>query len=372
MGRGAGAGACGGPGNGPDMSEALVDRIAKAVLYEGYMLYPYRPSAIKNRQRFNFGVVYPKVYSEGRGGTDASMMQTECLVAGNEATECVIRVRFLRMVARSVGKLSLAAAEDSRLEELKSEKVDRLEAAGKVYQPWQEAIEEEFKVTPFCLSTLALKPMEWPFRLSGKCEREEIRDDNGKLAGIIERLQEPLAGMIELSAEQLGDGLFRMKARLSNATCFEKTETLDREQALARSLVSAHTILEVRRGEFVSLIDPPEEHRCAVQACQNVGTWPVLAGEEGRRDTMLSSPIILYDYPEIAPESPGDLFDAAEIDEILWLRIMTMTEEEKLEMRHSDDRARQILERTENLPEEQFMKLHGVLRGLRPFYGEMP
>ncbi len=98
----------------------------------------------------------------------------------------------------------------------------------------------------------------------------------------------------------------------------------------------------------------------------------MLVGEEGQRDTMLSSPIILYDYPQIAPESPGDLFDGAEIDEILSLRIMTMTDEEKREMRQSDDRARQILERTETLPAEHFAKLHGALRGLRPAKGEQP
>jgi hydrogenase maturation protease len=136
--------------------------------------------------------------------------------------------------------------------------------------------------------------------------------------------------------------------------------------------VSAHTILEVRDGEFVSLVDPPEKYREFAKSCQNVGTWPVLVGEKDQRDTMLSSPIILYDYPEIAPESPGDLFDGAEIDEILSLRIMTMTEEEKREMRESDERARQILERTESLPEEQLMKLHGALRGLRAVKGETP
>jgi hypothetical protein len=81
---------------------------------------------------------------------------------------------------------------------------------------------------------------------------------------------------------------------------------------------------------------------------------------------MLSSPIILYDYPQIAPESPGDLFDGTEIDEILALRILTLTEGEKDEMRRSDERSRQILERTETMPAEHFMKLHGVLRGLRP------
>ena len=81
---------------------------------------------------------------------------------------------------------------------------------------------------------------------------------------------------------------------------------------------------------------------------------------------MLSSPIILYDYPQIAPESPGDLFDGTEIDEILSLRILTMTEEEKSEMRRTDLRAREILERTEGLRPEHFMRLHGVLRAIRP------
>ena len=137
-----------------------------------------------------------------------------------------------------------------------------------------------------------------------------------------------------------------------------------------RSLVSAHLLLGVREGEFVSLLDPPESLRDVASKCRNVGTFPVLVGEEGQRDTMLSSPIILYDYPQIAPESAGDLFDGTEIDEILSLRIMTMTDDEKLEMRQSDERARQMLERTETLPVEQLMKLHGVLRGLRPLKEE--
>src|SRR5207302_2378145 len=130
--------------------------------------------------------------------------------------------------------------------------------------------------------------------------------------------------------------------------------------------VSTHTLLGVRTGEFISLLDPPEVCREAAAACRNIGTWPVLVGEEGDRDTMLSSPIILYDYPQVAPESPGDLFDGTEIDEILTLRILTLTDDEKQEMRDSDDRARLILERTEATPLEHFQKLHGALRQLRP------
>jgi hydrogenase maturation protease len=96
--------------------------------------------------------------------------------------------------------------------------------------------------------------------------------------------------------------------------------------------------------------------------CRNLNTWPVLAGTAPARDTMLSSPIILYDYPEIAPESAGDLFDGTEIDEILSLRIMTLSDAERREIAQTDERARLLLERTESLAAEQLMSLHGVMR----------
>ena len=57
-----------------------VEKIAEAVLYEGYMLYPYRPSSVKNQQRWNFGVLYPPSYCDGQTGSEASAMQTECLL----------------------------------------------------------------------------------------------------------------------------------------------------------------------------------------------------------------------------------------------------------------------------------------------------
>jgi hydrogenase maturation protease len=135
-----------------------------------------------------------------------------------------------------------------------------------------------------------------------------------------------------------------------------------REDVLAHCLVSAHTILTVERGEFVSLLDPPAELRELAAECHNLNTWPVLAGTPPARDTMLSSPIILYDYPEIAPESAGDLFDGTEIDEILSLRIMALSDDEKREIAQSDERARLLLERTESLAAEQLMSLHGVMR----------
>jgi hydrogenase maturation protease len=131
-----------------------------------------------------------------------------------------------------------------------------------------------------------------------------------------------------------------------------------------RTFASTHTILESDSGEFLSLIDPPEAYAEAASSCSNIGTWPVLVGdrEKGEAGTMLSSPIILYDYPEIAPESPGELFDATEIDEILTLRVLTMTDQEKWEMSQVDEHAREILNRTEALSEEDFWKMHGATR----------
>ena len=141
---------------------------------------------------------------------------------------------------------------------------------------------------------------------------------------------------------------------------------MTRATALRRSLVGAHTLLAVRGGAFVSLLDPPAEAAAAAAACANQHTWPVLVGPEGTGDVVLSSPIILYDHPAVAPESPGDFCDATEIDEILTLRVMTLTDEEKREARGTDERARQIIERSDNIPPEVFERLHGAIRSWGP------
>ena len=174
-----------------------------------------------------------------------------------------------------------------------------------------------------------------------------------------------LTGRVELNAEAVAAGVYRVRVTILNQTPVEPERPSLRDELLLRSLVSAHTILRVAGGEFVSLIDPPEALKPAAAACRNLGTWPVLAGEEGTRTTLLSSPIIVYDYPTVAPESPGDFFDGTEMDEMLSLRILTLSDAEKREMGASDERARQLLERTERLGQADLMRLHGVLRHIR-------
>src|SRR5580698_1955707 len=118
------------------MNISPIDAIAKAVLYEGYMLYPYRPSSVKNRKRFNFGVLYPRLYSDAQTGSDAWQMQTEFLVQGDSSSEIEVRVRFLKLVARSVRKLADPTPNSNTTPVF--ENVSRLEVNGRLHMPWQE------------------------------------------------------------------------------------------------------------------------------------------------------------------------------------------------------------------------------------------
>jgi len=354
------------------MNLTTVDKIAKAVLYEGYMLYPYRPSSVKNQQRWNFGVLCPQSYSEAQQGTEAWAMRTECLVEGSALATLEIRVRFLQLVQRSLGELAVPLS-DIPPEVPAFHTVPRLEVAGRVHQPWQEALEREVMLPPCRIETLAGTRLSQPFAFSADKQFEYLREASGPITAVIIRDQSPLRGVIDVNCEHWGDDVSKISVVIRNLTPFTASPLASREDALLSSLVSTHTVLGVQRGagQFVSLLDPPDQLRTLAAGCQNVGTYPVLVGAEGQRDTLLSSPIILYDYPQIAPESAGDLFDGTEIDEILSLRIMTLTDEEKREMSQSDERARQMLQRTENMPVEQLMKLHGVLRNLRPLKEEI-
>ncbi|QNI30160.1 hypothetical protein H7849_13240 [Alloacidobacterium dinghuense] len=342
-----------------------VEKIAEAVLYEGYMLYPYRASAVKNQQRWNFGVLCPRAYSEAESGVEAWRMQTECLLQTHASTQVTIKVRFLQIVGRLIGELAQPLDELPQDDEPEFEIVDRLVAGGLTYISWQEVIERQVAVHPIHPASLSSRELVL-FEFPATRKLESIRDSGGLIVGVIVREWRALSGSVEIEARNCADGVAKVTVRICNLTPCKPQQTQSRADALMYSLVSAHTILAAENGQFVSLFDPPENLRTLAAECNNVGTWPVLVGNESERDGLLSSPIILYDYPQIAPESQGCLFDGTEIDEILSLRILTMTDEEKREMRQMDERTAKILERTENMPPEQFMKLHGALRGLHP------
>lgn len=345
------------------MNFDLVEKIAATVLYEGYMLYPYRRSSIKNQQRWNFGVLYPQALGEPQAVPEAFSMQTECLVEAAAQTRIEVKVRFLQIVERSIGRLRTAGQPVEENAEPDITLVDRLELNGRVYLPWQEAVERELEYCALDPASLSFSP---PFRFTIPAGQrvEYLHDEHGTAVGVIVRKWDRLDGSVEFKGERCRDGIVKITVAIANLATQDSLRSPDREAQLKQSLVSTHTILGVEQGRFLSLLEPPPGLGDFAAECKNTGTWPVLVGNEG--ETVLSSPIILYDHPQIAPESAGNLFDSTEIDEILSLRILTLTEDEKREMRESDERSREILERTEAMPEEQFMKLHGVLRGLTP------
>jgi len=327
-------------------------KIAEAVLYEGYLLWPYRRSARKNQQRWTFGGVYPRAYSEARGGDDPWIMQTECLVSGDEESGIDVSVRFLHVVERKVARKTGETLEF----------VDELRAGGELHLAWDEAVQRDIMVGRFKLSELADSSERVEIDIAGGSTEEPLEEPAGEVVGAVVRSWRPLCGAVQVGAELLRGGTFRVTVKITNTTPWGGE---DRESTLRQTFVSTHTTLEVRAGEFVSLIDPPEGLRKAAEGCENLKTWPVLVGEEGDRSTLLSSPIILYDYPQIAPESPGDLFDGTEIDQMLILNVLNLTDEEKEEMRASDPRGREILERCESLSPEELMRLNGTFKDIR-------
>jgi hypothetical protein len=257
-----------------------------------------------------FGTLYPRSFAEAQGEGDRWWMQTECLVLAGQVAELETCLRFLHLTEAS-------------------------------------AIERQIDLAPRSLGRLRAVPETIPFETA-----------TGGAAGV--------RGTIELRAVCVSDGLFKIITRVGNVTPFAmrwSEPRVERRAAAARcAFASTHLILSVRGAEFVSLVDPPEFLRAAAGGCENVGTWPVLVGRPEVRDMMLSAPIILADYPRVAPESPGDFFDATEIDELLTLRVLTLTDEEKEAMRTGDERARTILDRTEALVEEERRRLHGISR----------
>lgn len=352
------------------MNRALVEQVVNAVLYEGHILYPYRPSSKKNRQRFTFGRVYPQAYSVAQKGAEPCFMQTECLALalreGEETGEGFmnITVRFLQPLAREIGAAREPAGE--------IEWVPELRVDGNRYQTWHEAIERTVEVNWPIVESSARYRHEFQFPASRTWE--PIRGTDEKVRGVILRWHEAVAGILEIGSERIGDSLLKFRIRILNETPVPDADLENKEAILMRTFASTHTILHREGGEFVSLLDPPPPYGPAAAQCKSVGTWPVLVGDETRdeRDTLLSSPIILYDYPKIAPESPGDLFDGTEIDEILTLRVMTMTAGEKAEMRAVDDHARRILERTEEISMDHLLKLHGTMREVQTTRARAP
>lgn len=326
------------------MNRELATKVADAVLYEGYMLYPYRGSALKNRQRWVLGILYPPSYAEVGRGTERSGMHSECLVQINRDPTIHIQLRFLHLVSK----------------QRRTPVTDRSGSMATVMvdaQPmgnWDEGIERSVELE---LQSLEVGG-QVEFGFAGACLAEPATD------GSINSTQYDIAGSVSVRSEQVQGGVLKLSINTANDSSMP-SDVADRNAALLRSFLAAHLLLTVTGGEFVSLLDPPETLREAAGKCNNVGNFPVLVGNPDQHDMLLCSPIILYDYPQIAPESAGDFYDATEMEEMLTLRVMTLTDREKEEIGIADQRLAQLLQRTQQDAREQLRRTHGIVRDLR-------
>ncbi|NEE22543.1 hypothetical protein G3M58_90795 [Streptomyces sp. SID7499] len=352
-----GAAPRGGAGPSPGVFEQL-GAVADAVLYEGYLLYPYRRSSTKNRVRWQFGVLFPRDWVEAdgpvtpgvSGSADSWYQQTECVLRVRQpgSARVRVRVRYLQMQRKQVEEAGRP------VESLRGDD-------GTVHLTFDEALPRECEIEA-PLDELLRGGRTVAVQAAAGEDAEPLPD----VAGRVVRSRMEIRAETTVTAERLSDGLCRLRVTTTNTAPAPAPRT-PRDEALRRALIATHTLIGGDGVEFVSLIDPPADLEAPVRACRNEFTFPVLGGEAG--DTgpvLLSAPIILPDHPQVAPESPGDLHDAAEIDEILTLRTMLLTDEEKREARATDPRAAAILDRVDTMPQEVFERLHGAVRSLTP------
>ena len=332
------------------MNLDAVRSIANAVLYEGYILYPYRASAQKNQSRWQFGVVMAPGYAAA-DPSETSFTQAECVLEHTGQPVVQVILRFLQVQRRTTEGSGEAAD-----------------------QAWDEAVEHEIEVTAGPGALLSDGVVR-EFAIGGGEDREPLGEAGGPNDGTgpryTVRRREPLAGAVSVRTMPVPGPwrAVRLQVRVENRTAVGPVPRR-REDALPSALVAAHTIISVTGGEFISMTDPPIWAQPAVAECQNAGGWPVLADPDGGREVVLSSPIILYDHPELAAESPGELYDGTEIDEILTLRTLALSDAEKLEARATDPRAAALLDRVESMDAQTMARLHGTIRSPRAMAGQ--
>ncbi len=295
------------------MNSQVVDHIARAILYEGYILFPYRPTPLTPQQRVDVGVVVPASADAEQGPTQIG---TQCLIQATLGDAVYIHLRFLHLCTRH-------------------------DADG----VWEEASERSVIVSVDLDDIGVRDSFHWPGCREASRSQETLRADVDVLVDTIANLTD----------------VFRLTVLVTNTTPLSPGAS-DRASVLRHSLVSTHLVLEAPDGAFVSFVDPPSDLAAAAVTCKPCGLWPVLIGDPGSHDAMLAAPVMLADYPRVASGSDADFLDGTELDEMLVLRILALTDEEKARMRCGDDKARRLLERAERLTAEEILALPGAGR----------
>jgi hypothetical protein len=153
---------------------------------------------------------------------------------------------------------------------------------------------------------------------------------------------------------------FKITVAITNTTPVEDAAASTRDEALFQSFLSTHTILQTANAKFISQQNPPAEFVAATGSCENKNTWPILI--DTRDTTLLSSPVILYDHPQINSQSHGDLFDSTEIEEALLLHVNLLSAEEKKRIGESDEKLQAMLHKVSEISPGELINFHSSLK----------
>jgi len=332
------------------------EQVANAILYEGYVLYPYRASAPKNQARWQIGLIVPRAFADA-AGSDPSFVQTECIAELRPGARLTLRVRGLQPQGRTVEERVDGDGPSWR-------PVADLTVGARRLVAWDEAVACEFRRENIVLDDA--QDLSWDWTLEPWCAIEEVEGTDGTPAARLTRSRREVQLRIRL-VTRAEPPFLRMLLRVENLTPSSARSLAERHEALEQSLAGTHSILALEGARFESLLEPSPAAATLVARCTNAHTFPVLADSPGSRQVLLSSPVILYDYPAVAPESSGELFDSTEIDELLTLRVRTLTDAEKAEARATDPLAAAVIERCDAASPSDIGSLHGAVRGFETF-----
>lgn len=277
-----------------DTREDPTHVIARAVLYEGYMLWSGDRSAVDDDPgRWAARGVFPREWTESGHPDDACTMRAECLVEvprdGEGPAFVDVRARFLQVVER---RPAVPEGEWLRF-------VDELQIGSARYAVTEEAAERELQLEGLAVD----RPdtLERRIVLPAGADTEWIHDEAGSIEGALVRSWSALSGKVHARSELVAPGITRVRVVVTNETSAHADE---RGTALRRSLISMHLALHAQGARFVSMSDPPQGLRPAADGCRNEGCWPVLVGDREQRTDVLASPVLLSDFPRVAAGRP--------------------------------------------------------------------
>ena len=301
----------------------VAERLAKSLLFEGYALYPYTPAATKNATPTPFGIAYPSAYAK-RQPAAFDLVRIELIALPTEGAEIEGVALFLQ-------------------------------AAGTRHQ----ATERRVGAGPVPIAELIESAVEHSFAFDSAPPDLATGEEP-------EESPEVVTGTVRMSATSAGPGQVRVRLEVRNTTPVPDAdaEGMERGDALRRALLSCHAMLGIAGGKLASPLENEGQLGAAVQACENVNAWPVLASPED--DTALGAAILLPDHPQIAPQSNVNFFDNTEIEEALVLHVQALTDEERAAIDSQDPAVREMIERAEATTQEEILSLHGVMQATDP------